>query len=642
MPPRSLRPIPRVVLYLIAGAIAGAGALLAAYAIRPGFALEMDGRVPSVLTGFHDGERAGEETFAWSRRQATLRLPGLDRRGQWTCTIRLRGGRQDEATLPEVVFSVDGIVAVRHRTTNDFSNIRVPLAARTGSGAVLTLNTDTFVPGRGDPRELGVFVDRWSCDPDAGFTPRPPGSAIRTAAIAAAAFGGVLAVIGAPVAVAAAGIVAIAGLQTLPVVRDLGSFSAFPLSIAWLATIIALLVCAVQVSLRLALGRPITAAGRVALFATAAFLYLKLLALLHPSKFIVDAVFHAHRVEWVLEGTYFFTQLMPSGVRFPYAIGLYVFTAPWTLFTSDIVSLLRIVVSGAEALGALLLYRLIARCWGDRVVAATAAVLYALVPRTFEIVGNANMTNAFGQSAALAALVAATLWPLGRGRWAAWTSLTLLIAFALLCHISTFMLLGAILGVLVILYWFAGRPPLRSEAWAIATALVAAVALSTVLYYGHFGDAFRSAARVRATPASSIGTAPAPATPSVPSKFMNAATFSVESVGWPIVLLAIPGVVAWRRRGWRDRLGLAIAALTVTFGLFTLAVVVVPVGQSFNRYAVEFISRVTLATYPAIVIWAALGAAWAWRARGLARIASLVAMAAALFVAARAWLNWIP
>ena len=40
-----------------------------------------------------------------------------------------------------------------------------------------------------------------------------------------------------------------------------------------------------------------------------------------------------------------------------------------------------------------------------------------LVPRTFEIVGAANLTNAFGQSVALAALAAATLWPLSKSRW---------------------------------------------------------------------------------------------------------------------------------------------------------------------------------------------------------------------------------
>ena len=62
-----------------------------------------------------------------------------------------------------------------------------------------------------------------------------------------------------------------------------------------------------------------------------------------------DAVFHAHRLEWVLGGRYFFTQPMPSGVSFPYAIALYVAAAPFASLTRDHVALLRIVVCAAIA-----------------------------------------------------------------------------------------------------------------------------------------------------------------------------------------------------------------------------------------------------------------------------------------------------
>ncbi len=622
-------------------ALAGAAALVAAYAVTPAFTLEMDRPMTGILTGFYDTERAGQETFAWTRRQAAMQLPGLDRRGGWTCTVRLRGGRAADIALPEAVFAVDGIVAVRHQTTNEPADVRVPLAPRSGTGAVITLTTATFVPGGGDTRELGVYVDRWACAPDEGFVPLPPVPAITTAAIAAGAFGAVIGLMGAPALVAGAGVAAVAGLQTMPLVHDLGPFSAFAVPIEWVAVGLALVMWAALLVSRRALGRAISGAGQIALFVTCLFLYLKLVAVFHPSKFIVDAVFHAHRVEWVLEGRYFFTQLMPSGVRFPYAIGLYVFTAPWTLFTSDIVSLLRLVVSSAEAIGGLLLYRLIVRSWGDRAVAATATTLYALVPRVFEIVGNANMTNAFGQSAALVVLVAATLWPLGRGRWKNWVGLTLLIAFALLCHISTFVLLSAILGLLAVMYWLLGRPSLRGEAWAIAAAFAAAAVLSVVLYYGHFGEAFRSTARVTDTSAATTAATPAPPAPTLAAKARGAATFSVASVGWPLVFLAIPGIVALKRRGWRDRLGLAIATLSLTFGLVTAAVVVMPVGQAFDRYAIEFISRVTLATYPALVIFAALGAVWAWRAGGLLRVAGAAAVAWSLVIAADVWMGWL-
>ncbi len=637
----SLRQWPRVTLGLVLAALAGATALVAAYAAHPGFTLEMDRPMPGLLTGFYEGERAGQDTFAWTRRQVTMRLPDLDRRGGWTCTVRLRGGRAATDMLPEVTFAVDGIVTGRYGTGNDFADIRVPLSQRRGAGAIITLTTDTFVPGGGDRRELGVYVDRWACAPDAGFTPMPPRPAIEAAAIASAAFGGLLMLMGAPAMLMAAGVIAVAGLQTLPLVRDFGPFSAFALPVDWLAIGLALTAWATLLLSRLRLGRAVSVAGRVAVFVTFAALHLKLLALLHPSKLVIDAVFHAHRLEWVLQGRYLFTQTMPSGVEFPYAIGLYVFTAPWTVFTSDFVSLLRIVITAAEAAGGLLLYRLIARSWDDRVVAATAASLYAVVPRTFEIVGNANMTNAFGQSVALAALAAATLWPLSKGHWRQWTGLTLLITFGLLCHISTFTLLGAILGTLVLLYWWEGRPSLRREAVMMATALVAAAALAIVVYYGHFGDAYRSAARLRGAPAAAASASPLQTPVSVGTRVYDAARFSVMAVGWPMVVLAVPGLFMWIRRGWQDRFGLALAALAITFVVFTASVVVAPVDRAFYRYALEFISRVTLATYPVMLIWAALGAVWAWRAGGLAQVTGVVLVAAALAAAGDAWLGWI-
>lgn len=630
----------RLVFWVTAAAFAGAAALTAAYALRPGFTLEMDREMPGTVSGFHAGERAGQETFAWSRRQVTMQLPNLDRRGAWTCTVRLRGGRAAPDTLPEVLLAVDGIVKTRLQTTNDFSDVRLPLEPRSGSGAVLTLTTSTFVPGAGDPRELGVYVDRWTCGPDAGFVPLPPGPAILTAAIAAAAFGGALALMSAPAVVAGAAVAAIAGVQAVVLVKDLGPFTEFAIPVDWLAGVLALMLWATLLVSRRALGRPISAAGQFALFVTVAVLYLKLITLVHPSKLIVDALFHAHRLEWVLDGRYYFTQIMPSGVRFPYAIGLYVFAAPWTVLTSDYVSLLRVIVTAAEAAGGLLLYVLITRTWGDRAVAAAATVLYSLVPRTFEIVGNANMTNAFGQSVALATLVAVTLCPLSRDRWKTWTGLTVLAAFAMLCHVSTFTLLAAILGTLATLYWWASRTALRSEARMIGAVLVCAAVLATAVYYGHFADAYRSAARVRATPSAVTSSSTVPSIP-LTTRISDAARLSVQAVGWPMVVLAVPGVMAWRSRGLQDRLGLAIAALAITFGLLTLSVVVAPVEQSFHRYAVEFLSRVTLATYPAMVIWAALGAVWAWRAGGIARIGGAVLMAAALAGAGDAWFGWI-
>ena len=137
---------------------------------------------------------------------------------------------------------------------------------------------------------------------------------------------------------------------------------------------------------------------------SAGALYLKLLGQLHPSKPLVDALFQAHRLEWVMAGRYFFTQPMPGGVQFPYAIGLYVVAAPWTVLAHDHVALLRIVVCTAEAIAGALLYPMIVRTWGDRLAGAAATVLFSVVPISAVVIGNANLTNAFGESIALATM----------------------------------------------------------------------------------------------------------------------------------------------------------------------------------------------------------------------------------------------
>ncbi len=102
---------------------------------------------------------------------------------------------------------------------------------------------------------------------------------------------------------------------------------------------------------------------------------------------------------------YFFTQPMPGGVTFPYAIGLYVFAAPWTVFTHDHVTLLRVIVCSAQAVAGALLYPVVVKAWSDRAAALTAVVLFNVVPLPYGLVGNANLTNTFGEAVALTAML---------------------------------------------------------------------------------------------------------------------------------------------------------------------------------------------------------------------------------------------
>lgn len=642
----------RCAIGVVAGAAFGLAALLLGYTTSPAIALEMDRGATGFVTGLYDSEWVNRETFAWTRRTVTMTLPGLDRRREWSCTIRLRGGRADESTLPQVLVAVDGVVGATAQTTNEYQDVTVPLPPRPrSSGATVTLtSSNTFVPGPSDNRALGVMLDRWTCAPvSAGFV-RAPRQAMIAAAAGGAAFGAGCALIGAG-AVASLGAAVLFGMaQAVPLGWEFGVFTPYTRQTAWLAMWIAALLVAAVRGTEWMIGRPSSSAARLVAACAAAVLYLKLLALLHPSKPVVDAVFHAHRLQWVLDGRFFFTQPLPSGVRFPYAIGLYVFAAPWSLLTDDYVLLLRIVVSTAEALGALLVYLLVSRIWGDRLSAAVAAMLFHLVPRTFEIVGNANMTNAFAQSVALAALAAAVLWRLDRGNRLQTAALTGVTAWALLSHISTLTLLGAILLTLAALYWFKGGRQLRGPATSVFTALIIAAGLSVLLYYAHFGDAYRSAARVRASTAAAAPTPDGRGAPSTPqgappvgldAKAVEAGRLTVAAVGWPIFLMALVGLVPFWTRGARDRLSLGILALLITFTVFVLSVVLTPVERSFQRYAAEFISRVTLATYPAAVMLAGLGVAWLWRAGWPWRLVAAALLLFAVRLGTATWIEWL-
>jgi len=404
------------------------------------------------------------------------------------------------------------------------------------------------------------------------------------------------------------------------------------------------------------LRRPLSAAARLAIVVSACGLYLKLIFLLHPDKDLVDAVFHAHRLDWVLAGRFYFTQLSTSATPFPYAIGLYVFSAPWSLLTGDHVTLLRVVVYASEAVAGALLYLLILRAWGDRAIGVTAVLLFHLLPLPYAVIGNANLTNAFGQSAALVTMIAAVSWAFERRRGAAVLGLTALAALAFLSHVGTLAFLLPTLLILSALYYVAGGRPLRKPAISIVAATGLALALAIGLYYGHFGSVYRP--HVEKTWAAVTGTAGADApqakaasgppqsgTERKASPLRLGVRGAVDqtrgSLGWPIVVLALAGAWSLLVRRRVDRLVLGIAAWGSACALFLGWSIVRTVEPRYVQDAWEFIGRVELATSPAAAILAACGAGWLWRLGFVTRVASVALVAAAMRIAAGALAAWI-
>jgi hypothetical protein len=660
-----MRPLTRVVAAALVGAVAGPVCLILAHSRSPLISFGLLRDLPPIATGFYPVERSGHDAWVWTRERAEITLAGLDRRWTWACVVGLRGGRPGPAAQPDVELALDGARAATFHTTNDYQDVQVTAPPAPGkTGLILTLRSSTtMVPGGRDPRSLGVQVDRLMCHAsDAGIV-LPPLPPLRTAALAAAAFGAAFGVAFATFGGAVAATLLLAAAQATVMAAGTALFGPFSGTVARLAVWIALLMAAALGALRAALRRAPSAAARFIVAFSAGAFYLKLIALVHPSKPLVDALFHAHRFERVLDGRFYFTQLSTSATPFPYAIGLYLFAAPWSWLTNDHVTLLRIVVVAADALASALLYLLIVRAWSDRLAGAVAVVLSSLLPLWYLIVGSANLTNAFGQSVSTVTMVAAVIWA-EPGGWAGrLAGLTLLATLGLLCHVSTFALLLTMLLALAFLYRWKGGPVLRPAATWILIATLAATALSTALYWGHFSSLYaarletvRAGFSARLAPTDAV-TAPADvaATDKGPARgrvfvplhlrAVGAIRQTVVNVGWPILILALAGAWrVWRERspsGWPDPLVLALGAMGLTCLLFLAFAVLTAVDVRYQQDAWEFIGRVELLTYPAAVVLAARGAAWACRAGIALRLSSVALLAAAAVLGLRAWHWWL-
>jgi hypothetical protein len=599
--------------------------------------------------------RPPSESFAWTKGRISLELAGADRRVDWTCAIRYRGGRPAPHPQPAVVGAIDGVRVATAAATNDYQDLEMRAPARRDrAGLTLTVTIDPiFVPGGGDSRELGIQIDRLACRPADGAFLLPPRATLLSAIATGASSGAAFALAGIALPLSAGGAATVAVMQAVAVTTPPAAYGSYPETTVRLS--IAVLVVFVGVVLVTeALRRTkLTAEARFAIAFSAGAVLVKLLGLFHPLKPIVDALFHAHRFEWVLDGRYFFTQPMPSGVTFPYAIGLYVFAAPWTAFTTDEIALLRIVVTVSEAIAAALLYPTLAALTRDGRLAAAAVVAWHLFPLPYVVVGNANLTYAFGESAALVTMLA-LVWHAGRGELRTAGLLLAAAALAFLSHVGVFPVLAVKLLVAALLLGLAAGAGRRLALSVVAATLLAAM-LSTAVYYGHFPEVYQSLDRVlgRAAPSSSSAPATSPAesggaadpirglrAPTVAGRIEDDAALFVRDAGWPLVVLAAVGIWPIVSRHRRDRLAIVVLAWLVTHIGFMAFAVLAPVEPRFERYTTEFVSRLNYSTLPAVAVLAAYGAAWLSNAGVILRAGALALLVAGAAIAQRAWASW--
>jgi hypothetical protein len=657
-----LHSIPRALAVAALGALAGAACLVGASAWSPGVTFDMDRALPAYASGFHPSERDGQDTFAWTSQRAEMTLAGLDRRVPWICSVRFRGARAADARQPDVVLAVDGADVGTWHATNEFrvADVLVPTSPASHGLTFALTSTETFVPGGADTRTLGVQVDRLSCVPASGVAV-PPRAALGAVAASAALLGAGFALTGITAASAIGAAALMAAGQAHIVTRVGAQFGPYLTTMIGLAFWMAVAMAGLSALLGLLRREPLRNTAKFVLTCSAGTLYLQLLALLHPSKAVIDALFHAHRFDAVMAGNFYFTQLSTSATPFPYAIGLYLFAAPWALLTDNHVALLRVVVSAAEIVAGALLYLMVVRSWGNRLVGAVSVALFSLAPLTYGLVGSANLTNVFGQAVSIAAVAVVVLSAERLRAAAPFAGVVLLVAFGLICHVSTLVLLPTTLVAIAALYYRFGGEPLRTSSRRLLLATVAAAVVATVVYWGHFGDVYaRQFERLRA-PATSVARADQPVAPadpsaapppraapararttrSLPTRAIQALDQTVGNLGWPIALLALVGLWRLMVEGGRDRLGLAIGAWGLVCLAFVAFSVVSPGSGTYQQDALEFIGRVEHATLPAAVLLAARGAVWAWRAGTAFRVASVALLCGAVVTGIRAWAAWL-
>ena len=622
----------------IFGALAGAAAMVLFYGFAPNLTVEMTHDRPGVLQGFYQGEHAGGLTFAWTAERGDLPLAGLDRNVLWIARVRLRGGRQQASTLPVVTILADGTPIASHQTSNEFEDIDalIPLRPGPGRGLILSLvSSNTFVPGPGDPRHLGVQVDRISLEPTSRGV-FPPRRAVAIAGVASAVFGAIFGLLGATAttAVAAATLLAVAQAAVLRV--GLGPFSPW---LAWIDSLaggigVALLVCAFVIE-RWRHER-LRNTARFALMFTGSALYLRMLVLLHPDKTLIDALFHAHRLEMVMAGRYLFTSIAPGGYQFPYPIALYVAALPLANVVTDHVLLLRLVAGVAEAISLLFFYWMVVRGSGDRLQAAVAVAVVQLMPLSFGVLAGATLTNVFGQAMSVVTMSLATTAVGGAGALWLFAATGVIALVAFLSHTSTFATLSAMLASSGFLLIVAGGSARRAGLKLVAT-LAVAMALAVGLYYGHFTPTYRAEyARIRGEVAGTTTEMPTsprlyqPGGRSIPSRAVAVLPTAASYFTWPFLLLAGVGLVVNLRTNRGDPWWLLIWGwLLATFALLVLGVLT-PVD--FRHY---------YAAMPAIAVLAASAVVVLWRIGGPYRGLAVVVSGLGALVGVNNWLGVI-
>ena len=364
-----------------------------------------------------------------------------------------------------------------------------------------------------------------------------------------------------------------------------GPFAPWTQRLPAIAAVIGIALLVVVASIERKRAGALRNTARFALMFTASALYLKLLVLLHPDLWLGNALFHAHRLSDVLGGHLRPVTEASPDAPLPYGIGLYLLALPFAHVASDHIVLLRAVAAAADAVACGLVYWLVARCSGDRLMAAVAVAITQLMPLGLAVQAAGDLSVVFANALALVTIVlAGGLLTERRTRWWA-LAMTAAALLAFLSHASTLISLALVMALL------GGRLALaRGEARHAAISICAVLALSltvaVVLYYGRLASL--------------------PVLAAFDSAAMNTPAGLLEEIAraysWPFLTLAVIGVLEGQRRFAGTPFWVLITSWLGAGVLILLASLLVRVDL-----------RPYYTALPAIAICAAIGVTAGWR-----------------------------
>jgi hypothetical protein len=622
----------RAVAAALLGGLLGAVCAALFYAWDPSLVMEFDRTPPRLVSGIYGPEHDERftVTFAWTGPDVSWRVPGLDRRVDWTLHMRVRGARPSPADNPDISIFADGVELLTHHTVSDFEDldIVIPAQPQHRRGLAIAIRTSrTFVPGPSDSRALGVMLDRLALTPSGAV--RPPRAALAGAGLCSAWMGAAVALLGVTAGSAIGAAVLLSAGSAGVIARGFGPFTTFPWAASRMALWIAIALVVLSLFVQRVRGESLRNTAKFAAAFSASALLLKLLVLLHPDMRIGDALFHAHRFQRVLAGDLYFTSVAPGGYSFPYPPGFYLFAS---LFSGLVrrgaadVTLLRVIACSVDVIAGLLLYRAMARAWGDRLAGAIGVALYQLVPIDFTVLTTGNLTNAFAQSLAVGGLVVMASPAVRFERVFMTAGLAAVLLAAYLSHTSTLAILFVATLAAAILFLLRGGPALRSPAAAIAAASVGAAVIAVLVYYSHFFQTYQS--ELSRLSRETTTAAPDAGGRGIIDRLAMVPYYLRIDFGLP--LLALTAIGAWRMasRGAADRLTLIVWGWMLACALFLLVGILTPLDM-----------RYYLAAIPAVAIIAAVGASRGWDGGLEWRAATGVLLAAAAIAGMRNWWN---